>query len=90
MKEKAADNKPGAKHAGQLDSRLLDILICPLTRTKLRQEGDVLVSEKEGIRYPIREGIPILLLEEAEIPDDAGGIEQLRKRYDVDLCSPGS
>ena len=44
-----------------LDADLLAILVCPLTRSKLRQEGDWLVAEKPegaGLRYPIHDSIP--------------------------------
>ncbi len=52
---------------GQLDSRLLDILVCPLTRGQLRYDAAAqeLISEKAALAYPIRDGIPILLVEEA-------------------------
>lgn len=51
-----------------LDPRLLDILVCPLTRTRLRHEvaSNLLVSEAAGLAFPVRDGIPILLLEEAK------------------------
>ena len=46
---------------------LLDLLVCPLTRGPLRYDSkrQELISEKAGLAYPIRDGIPILL------PDDA-------------------
>jgi len=49
------------------DPRLLEILVCPLTKTRLeydeaRQE---LVSRAAGLAYPIRDGIPIMLPDEA-------------------------
>ncbi|MFW6032970.1 MAG: Trm112 family protein, partial [Phycisphaeraceae bacterium] len=51
-----------------IDPELLEILVCPLTRSRLRQEGDELVAEQPegaGLRYPVRDGIPVLLVEEA-------------------------
>lgn len=47
--------------------RLLDILVCPLTRTKLRYDDarQELVSDAAGIAFPIRDGVPILRVEEA-------------------------
>ena len=47
--------------------RLLDILVCPLTRTKLRYDDarQELVSDAAGIAFPIRNGVPILRVEEA-------------------------
>jgi uncharacterized protein YbaR (Trm112 family) len=52
---------------GPVDPRLLEILVCPLTKGPLvydRQRGE-LVSEKAGLAYPIRDGIPIMLPDEA-------------------------
>ena len=36
-----------------MDSKLLELVVCPITHSKLRVEGDELVSETGGIRYPI-------------------------------------
>ena len=49
------------------DERLLELLVCPVTRTKLRYDADAqeLVSEAAGLAYPIREGVPVMLIEEA-------------------------
>lgn len=55
----------------EIDSRLLEILVCPLTKTRLRYDADAqeLVSDAAGLAYPIRDGVPIMLIEEArEIP----------------------
>lgn len=50
-----------------LDPRLLEILVCPVTRTKLRCDAKAgeLVSEAARLAYPIRDGIPVMLAEEA-------------------------
>jgi uncharacterized protein YbaR (Trm112 family) len=48
-----------------VDPELLALLVCPLTRTPLRQEGEELLSDEAGLAYPIREGVPVLLVEEA-------------------------
>ncbi len=50
-----------------LDPRLLEILVCPLTRGPLLydREHSELISAKAGLAYPIRNGIPIMLAEEA-------------------------
>ncbi|CAA9383134.1 MAG: hypothetical protein AVDCRST_MAG64-788, partial [uncultured Phycisphaerae bacterium] len=42
-----------------IDAETMDLLRCPLTRSRLRQEGDALVAEVGGLRYPIREGFPV-------------------------------
>lgn len=48
-----------------LDPWLLERLVCPATRTPLRQDGDRLVSDAARLAYPIRDGVPVLLVEEA-------------------------
>jgi len=50
-----------------VDPRLLEILVCPVTKGPLeydREKGE-LISRKAGLAYPIRDGIPIMLPEEA-------------------------
>lgn len=50
-----------------LDSWLLECLVCPATRQPLRYDeaAQELVSEAAGLAYPIRDGIPVMLVEEA-------------------------
>ena len=49
------------------DPKLLEILVCPLTRTTLRYDSErqELVSRVAGLAYPIRDGLPIMLSAEA-------------------------
>jgi uncharacterized protein YbaR (Trm112 family) len=49
------------------DPKLLEILVCPLTRTTLRYDGErqELISRVAGLAYPIRGGVPIMLASEA-------------------------
>ena len=56
-----------------LDPDLLAILVCPLTRTPLRWDPDrsELVSEAAGLAFPVRNGVPIMLVEEARPLGDA-------------------
>jgi len=51
----------------EVDPKLLEILVCPVTRTTLAydREKNELVSKAAGLAYPIRDGIPIMLPEEA-------------------------
>lgn len=51
----------------QIDKKLLEILVCPLTKTSLHydEKAQELISEKAKLAYPIRDGIPIMLAEEA-------------------------
>lgn len=51
----------------EFDETLLAILVCPLTRTRLRYDAQAqeLLSDAAGLAYPIREGVPVMLIEEA-------------------------
>ena len=53
-------------------SKLLDILVCPLTKGPLSYDAErqELVSRQAKLAYPIRDGIPILLIDEARKLDD--------------------
>ncbi len=53
-----------------MDEELLKILACPACKTAVVLEGERLVCTNPscGLRYPIREGIPVMLVEEAEKP----------------------
>lgn len=55
------------KPAAGIDPKLLELLVCPVTKTALRYDSDAaeLISEAAGLAYPIRDGIPIMLPEEA-------------------------
>ena len=50
-----------------IDPKLLEILVCPLTKTPLiyKRETQELISEQAGLAYPIRNGVPIMLVDEA-------------------------
>lgn len=52
---------------GKLDTRLLDILACPVTKSSLTYDEDAqeLISKKAKLAFPIRDGIPIMLIDEA-------------------------
>lgn len=52
---------------GEFDPKLLEILVCPVTRTKLRYdaEAEELLSDAAGLAYPVRGGVPVMLVEEA-------------------------
>lgn len=51
----------------EVDPKLLEILVCPVTKTTLHydRERQELVSEKARLAFPIRDGIPIMLTDEA-------------------------
>jgi uncharacterized protein YbaR (Trm112 family) len=58
-----------------IDPKLLEILVCPLTKGPLHydREAQELISEQAGLAYPIRDGIPIMLVDEARQIDDTPG-----------------
>ncbi len=71
------DTKPS------IDPRLLDILRCPLTRSRLRLEGEFLVAEVGGLKYPLRDGIPVMLIEEAQLPEGVRSVDELKKKLAI-------
>ena len=56
----------------RFDAKLLEILVCPLTKGPLSYDAEAgeLISEQAGLAYPIRDGIPIMLADEARRLDD--------------------
>jgi hypothetical protein len=56
----------------KVDPKLLEILVCPLTKGPLRYdpEADELISDKAKLAFPIRDGIPIMLADEARQLDE--------------------
>ena len=55
-----------------IDPKLLEALVCPMSRTPLRydRKAQELVSERAGLAYPIRDGVPVMLPDEARKLDD--------------------
>ena len=51
-----------------ISDELLEILACPVCKTPVRLEGQKLVCDTCGRRYRIEDGIPIMLIDEAELP----------------------
>jgi uncharacterized protein YbaR (Trm112 family) len=53
-----------------VDKELLDILVCPNCRGEVeyRPQESIIVCKKCGLRYPVRDDIPVMLIEEAEKP----------------------
>ena len=62
-----SDTEQENRRQPPVDPRLLEILVCPLTKGPLQydRERNELISRKAGLAYPIRDGIPIMLPEEA-------------------------
>jgi uncharacterized protein YbaR (Trm112 family) len=76
-----ADAEQPAERASRVDRRLLEILVCPMTKTPLvydeaRQE---LISQAARVAYPIRDGVPIMLQDEAR-PLDEEELRALKRR----------
>jgi uncharacterized protein YbaR (Trm112 family) len=65
----------------RVDAELLEMLRCPLTRSRLRQEGDFLVADVGGLRYPVRDGIPVMLAEEAKLPPGVESLEVFKAQF---------
>ena len=59
--------------AAELDKKLLEILVCPLTKGPLTWDAEAqeLISEQAGLAFPVRDGIPIMLVDEARKLENA-------------------
>lgn len=55
----------GAKLSSMIDQKLLEILVCPIDRQPLEDHGDYLVNPRLNKAYPVQDGIPVLLVDEA-------------------------
>jgi len=57
---------------GEIDPKLLEILVCPQTRGRLvfDREKNELLSKNAALAYPIRDGVPIMLIDEARALSD--------------------
>ena len=63
---------------------LLEILRCPMDprrQARLTLDGDKLVCQACGLRYPIKDGFPVMVVEEAELPAGVDSLEQLPARH---------
>jgi len=65
-----------------IDKALLEILACPLGKSELRLEGDKLVCVKCNTKFRIEDGIPVMLIEEMELPEGITSIDQLPCRQE--------
>ncbi|MGH7214130.1 MAG: Trm112 family protein [Tepidisphaeraceae bacterium] len=73
-------DRPPTTSNNAIDPELLEILRCPLTKSRLRPEGDFLVAETGGLSYPVRDGIPVMLIEEAKLPAGVASLDELKAR----------
>ena len=74
MNAKQPETEPAQQASGDhdIDRRLLEILVCPVTKGPLDYDRDAqeLISRQARLAYPIRDGIPIMLEDEARRIDD--------------------
>ena len=63
-----------SQNFGAVDPKLLELLVCPLTKGPLTYDraSQELISEQAGLAFPIRDGIPIMLVDEARRLDENG------------------
>ena len=64
-----------------LDRQLIDLLRCPITLSAVKLDGEELVGDVGGLRYPIRNGVPVMLPEEATLPEGIADLDEFRKRF---------
>jgi uncharacterized protein YbaR (Trm112 family) len=76
-------NESPSSSSNLVRPEVLEILRCPITRSRLRQEGDFLIAEVGGLSYPVRDGIPVMLPEEAKLPAGFASLEDFRQRFGV-------
>ena len=65
-------DKASNREQSVVDPKLLDILVCPLSKTPLvyDKKANELISKSAGLAFPIRNGVPILLVDEARQLDE--------------------
>ena len=68
---KSSDKVPN-REQNEVDPKLLDVLVCPLSKTPLiyDKKANELISKSAGLAFPIRNGVPILLIDEARQLDE--------------------
>ncbi|WP_319412331.1 Trm112 family protein [uncultured Cohaesibacter sp.] len=72
MSNKATPVQSDGEKTGTVDRKLLEILVCPLTKATLKYdpEAQELISRAANLAYPIRDGVPIMLPSEARQLED--------------------
>jgi len=72
MSEADNENAATGGYPGEIDPKLLEILVCPLTKQRLDYDRSAqeLISRSAKLAFPIRDGIPVLLVEEARKLED--------------------
>jgi uncharacterized protein YbaR (Trm112 family) len=73
-----------------ISAELLEILRCPMDPkrlTRLGDEGERLVCPSCGLKYPIKDGFPVMIVEEAELPAGCDSLERLRDKHKDEAAS---
>jgi len=67
MSSDTQSDTPNPRRSAHVDPKLLEILVCPVTRATLEydREAGELISRAAGLAYPVREGVPVMLPDEA-------------------------
>ena len=67
-----SSDKVSNREQNEVDPKLLDVLVCPLSKTPLiyDKKANELISKSAGLAFPIRNGVPILLIDEARQLDE--------------------
>ena len=67
-----SSDKVSNREQNEVDPKLLDVLVCPLSKTPLiyDKRANELISKSAGLAFPIRNGVPILLIDEARQFDE--------------------
>ena len=67
-----SSDKVANREQNEVDPKLLDVLVCPLSKTPLiyDKKANELISKSAGLAFPIRNGVPILLIDEARRLDE--------------------
>jgi hypothetical protein len=73
----AAAGPDAGEEACEVPADLLELLVCPLGKADLRLEKNTLVCTRCGPVFQIDDGIPILLIDEAKLPEGIGSIDEL-------------
>ena len=63
-----------------MDAKLLEMLVCPVTKGPLVYDRDrnELISRSARLAYPVRDGIPVMLVEEAKLPSGVASLDELK------------
>ena len=58
--------------------KYIEDLVCPIGKYTLKESGDMLECTNCGAKYPVKEGIPLLLIDDAVLPDGIKDIHELK------------